>query len=56
MIKQKLMQAAKKARRKYLRELRRKSPVKVKATKERYWLKKAKELEDAYNKDGDCND
>ena len=34
----------KKARRDYQREWRRKNPEKVKATQERYWLRRAQEL------------
>lgn len=43
----KMTEPAKQARREYYREWRRKNPDKVKATQQRYWLRKAEQIQRA---------
>lgn len=42
-----MTEPAKQARREYYREWRRKNPDKVKATQQRYWLRKAEQIQRA---------
>lgn len=50
------IEAARKARRAYQKEWRAKNPDKVKAATERYWIKKAAEMEAAEQKGVDADE
>lgn len=49
-------EAAKEARRQYVREWQRKNKDKIRAAQERYWTRKAQELSDQYDKERDVTE